>query len=70
MKPNNDYIEAKLILPTDSYENKEIFSWDEIFYNNINNDFTNVLNDAGQTGVFLIRHQLNKIYVNDYDYVS
>ncbi len=43
-----------------------LISWENIFYNNRNNDFTNILRNIGQTGIFLIRPQLKKMSSNDY----
>jgi hypothetical protein len=65
MKPINDYEEPELILPEE-----EKISWNEIFYNNINNDFANILINIGQTGVFLVRPQSKKTSLNDRGYVS
>lgn len=56
--------------PTDTYEDvSSNISWEKIFYPNRENDFATVLNNIGQTGVYLVRPQLTKSSANDYDYV-
>ena len=61
--------------PIDSYEEPKTvdeqtsFSWENIFYPNRKNDFGMILNDIGQTGVFLVRPQLTKTSSSDHDYV-
>jgi hypothetical protein len=49
-------------------ENTKI-SWENIFYDNRNNDFTIILGNIGQSGVFLIRPQSKKTSSGDHDYV-
>jgi hypothetical protein len=75
MEPINDYEEVKSISSEDFDKDEKIlstkgFSWNDIFYNNINNDFSNILNTIGQTGVFLIRPQSKKAGLTDHAYVS
>jgi hypothetical protein len=65
MKPIDDYEEAELVLPEEGK-----ISWDEIFYNNIKNDFSNILINIGQTGIFLVRPQSKQTSLNGHGYVS
>lgn len=58
-----------MVPPTDSNKN-EIFSWEQIFYDNINSDFMTVLKNAGQSGVFLVRPQSKNSASNNHEYVS
>ena len=75
MEQINDYEQPELISPNDLDEKNDKSlakdsSWDEIFYDNKNDDYINVLNNIGRTGTFLVRPQANKDYSSDHQFVS
>lgn len=64
----NDYEYPEFVPSTDSDKN-DLFSWKSIFYDNINDDFVDVLKNVGQEGVFLVRPQSTKSSSNTHQYV-
>jgi hypothetical protein len=73
LQPNSLSIECRSsIEPIHDYEDVDEntkLSWENIFYDNRNNDFIIILSNIGQSGVFLIRPQSKKTPSSDHDYV-